>query len=95
MATQLLKSVAQVINGVIRTGDLFARYGGEEFVVASVDNDAEGAVALAERMYVTPLNQRSVDLKISLSLADLLDRLFAVPESEHIPSGAHDDPRGR
>lgn len=53
----VLKSVAQAIDGVIRTGDLFARYGGEEFVVASVDNDTPGAAALAERIRETVESQ--------------------------------------
>jgi len=45
-----LVSLARILERVTRKSDLLARYGGEEFVIASLDSDAAGAAALAERI---------------------------------------------
>jgi diguanylate cyclase (GGDEF)-like protein len=46
-----LRQVAQVLREVVqRPGDLAARYGGEEFACVLPETDAQGAVALAERI---------------------------------------------
>jgi diguanylate cyclase (GGDEF)-like protein len=45
-----LRELAARIKGSIRKEELFARYGGEEFAVVLPEANAEGAVALAERV---------------------------------------------
>jgi diguanylate cyclase (GGDEF)-like protein len=48
---ECLRAVAQLLALEIqRTGDVCARFGGEEFIVMLVDTDAEGAMAVAERL---------------------------------------------
>ncbi|MBF2079006.1 MAG: diguanylate cyclase [Synechococcales cyanobacterium T60_A2020_003] len=48
---QILKTVAQLLDGVIRRPtDLVARYGGEEFVIVLPDTDAAGANHLADEI---------------------------------------------
>jgi diguanylate cyclase (GGDEF)-like protein len=46
----VLKQVARVIQGIIRSCDLAARYGGEEFCVLLPDTDANHAFTIAERI---------------------------------------------
>ena len=46
---ECLRSVAQAIASICRTGDLVARYGGEEFVIIAPGTDAPQAVQLAQR----------------------------------------------
>lgn len=46
----VLKQVARVIQGSVRTVDLAARYGGEEFCVLLPDTDISHALAVAERI---------------------------------------------
>jgi diguanylate cyclase (GGDEF)-like protein len=46
----VLRELAGIIRGSVRKEDLFARYGGEEFTVVLVETNAEGAVAVAERI---------------------------------------------
>lgn len=49
-----LKALAGAISGLARRpADLSARYGGEEFVILLPDTDADGALALAERICAT------------------------------------------
>lgn len=48
---QCLQAVAQVLNHhILRPGDVAARFGGEEFAVLLTDTEAEGALAVAERL---------------------------------------------
>ena len=47
---ELLVGLARILNESIRENDFLARYGGEEFVVLTPVTDAEGAVALAEKV---------------------------------------------
>jgi diguanylate cyclase (GGDEF)-like protein len=47
---EILRRVAEVMNGLIRDSDLLARYGGEEFALVAPDTDLDGAVQLAEKM---------------------------------------------
>ncbi len=47
---EVLKSVADVVRGQLRTEDAFARYGGEEFAIVVRDTALSGAVHLAERV---------------------------------------------
>jgi diguanylate cyclase (GGDEF)-like protein len=45
-----LKSVAQLIQKLVRNDDVAARFGGEEFIVLLPDLEARGAVLVAERI---------------------------------------------
>lgn len=47
---QVLRLVAEVMNGNIRTGDTLARYGGEEFAVLLPTANLENGIKLAERI---------------------------------------------
>jgi diguanylate cyclase (GGDEF)-like protein len=47
---EVLKSVGQILTSTARRTDFVARYGGEEFVAILPQTDAEGAMALAERI---------------------------------------------
>ncbi len=47
---EVLKVVANVLKGKVRTGDVPARYGGEEFVVLLPTTDPDGAGLVAERL---------------------------------------------
>lgn len=47
---EVLKSVASVIRGQLRTEDAFARYGGEEFVIVLRDTALPQAALVAERV---------------------------------------------
>lgn len=49
---EVLKRVAELLQGGVRQIDFMARYGGEEFVVLLPNTDAEGARILAERLRV-------------------------------------------
>ncbi len=47
---QVLRSVAGVVRGQLRTEDAFARYGGEEFVIVLRDTNVPQACLVAERV---------------------------------------------
>lgn len=47
---EVLRSVAQIIRGACRGGDVVARFGGEEFAVVCPDTALDDAVQLAERL---------------------------------------------
>ena len=47
---EVLKSVAAVVRGALRTEDAFARYGGEEFVIVLRDTPLAQATLVAERV---------------------------------------------
>jgi len=47
---KVLQAVSEIIRGNLREMDVAARYGGEEFVVVLPETDAEGALAVAERI---------------------------------------------
>jgi diguanylate cyclase (GGDEF)-like protein/PAS domain S-box-containing protein len=46
----VLKTITNIVGGVIRKVDIFARYGGEEFIVLSPETNIEGAIVLAEKI---------------------------------------------
>lgn len=50
LGDQVLTHVVARLRQALRDRDLIARYGGEEFVVLLSDTDADGALAVAERM---------------------------------------------
>jgi diguanylate cyclase (GGDEF)-like protein len=47
---QILRRVAETLQGVLRSSDILARYGGEEFVVLPNDPNETGIQQLAERL---------------------------------------------
>ena len=47
---EVLKTVANVLQGVVRKEDVLARFGGEEFVVLARETPLSGAKTLAERL---------------------------------------------
>lgn len=72
---KVLRTTAQEIQNMIRTGDLFARWGGEEFIVAFPDIPLTGAWRAAEKV-----RQGVSRVTISIGLAqarsnDTLERL--------------------
>ena len=46
----VLKDVAEILRGAVRSADFVARYGGEEFVVVLPETSVEGALHFAERL---------------------------------------------
>jgi diguanylate cyclase (GGDEF)-like protein len=61
----VLKRIAEMIRGVLRSQDLPARYGGEEFVLLLPDTPVEGAARLAEK-----LRQRIADERFKCFCGD-------------------------
>jgi len=47
---RILSAVAEALSAQLRATDLFARYGGEEFAVLNIQDDIDGAAALAEKL---------------------------------------------
>lgn len=47
---QVLRHVASLLDGQVRSVDRVARFGGEEFAIIQIETDAEGALASAERL---------------------------------------------
>jgi diguanylate cyclase (GGDEF)-like protein len=50
LGDEVLKGVARILQGSVRSSDLAARYGGEEFVVVLPETKKEMAVVIAEKM---------------------------------------------
>lgn len=75
---QLLKSVAERINAVLREGDTVARLGGDEFAVIQVHaNQPEAAAALARRLVETlcaPFRIGNSEVNIGASIGIALPR---------------------
>lgn len=72
---EVIRSVAKIIAGQIRTTDKVARFGGEEFVVLLRETDAQGAENLANRIResvgatVVTQGLAQIDLTISVGAA--------------------------
>lgn len=47
---KVLRAIAELVRGLIRTVDIAGRYGGEEFAVLLPDTDRQGAALFAERL---------------------------------------------
>ena len=81
----VLRELADVIRGNVRTEDLFARYGGEEFVLVLVETNTEGAVMVAERLRQAVANHQfrfestPVTLTISIGVASTLGDATVTP----------------
>jgi len=84
---QVLREVATVITGAVRTSDITARYGGEEFAVILPDTAVDGGLALSERIrraveghHLGPSNPRARQrVTVSLGLATYPDHA-SLPE---------------
>ena len=50
---EILRRIAKLMSGLLRTTDLLARYGGEEFALVAPGTSLDGAVRLAEKMRST------------------------------------------
>ena len=57
---EVLRELAQLIEGQIRATDVAARYGGEEFVILLPDTDVDAGALLAERIRRTVAEYRFV-----------------------------------
>jgi diguanylate cyclase (GGDEF)-like protein len=92
---EILRSVAGVIRKSARADDLIGRYGGEEFVLLAND-DAEGALEVAERIReavrrdCVPATENPLEQPITVSLGVVslseeiysLERLVAMADAE-------------
>jgi len=69
---EVLKHVASLLGGQIRTVDRLARYGGEEFAIVMVETDRKSAVEAVERLFAllaeTPC-QVSPTLSLNVTLS--------------------------
>jgi len=74
---EIIKSFAEVVNGIIRKTDMLFRYGGEEFVVIMSNTGRDGSMLLAERIrrgierMEVLLPQRCTPVTVSLGVASL------------------------
>ena len=92
---EVLRSVAKIIRESARADDLIGRYGGEEFVLL-VNDDAEGALEVAERIReavrreCVPATENPLERPITVSLGVVslseetwsLERLVAMADAE-------------
>lgn len=62
----VLRHIANVSKGVLRTGDVIGRYGGEEFAVFMPNTNETEAAILAERLRATVENSPFVDGKLNI-----------------------------
>ncbi len=68
----VLKEVAALLKGNIRTGEAVCRYGGEEFMIVAPGNDLHDANVLSERLRKlvenTTISWAGQDLRVTISL---------------------------
>ncbi len=80
---QVLRTLAKILKGKLRAGDLFARYGGEEFVILLAETEEDKARMLAARLleairdHQWPLDP--VTISIGVSALD-----HAIPDTHHL-----------
>lgn len=72
----VLKKTAEVINSMLRVGDIAARYGGEEFIILLPHSDEVNTLSCAERLRKAlnkevKLRKASITLSASLGCASL------------------------
>ena len=69
MGDEMLKTLVQVIQSVIREKDLCFRYGGEEFIVLFPDTAASEAYSIAEKVRMAVENKMKIEGKsVTISL---------------------------
>lgn len=68
----VLKTVAQIIRGLLRNYDIVARYGGEEFLVLLPETDLDGASVVAgrfrEQIESTPIRYNDYIISVTITL---------------------------
>lgn len=69
---RVLKHIAEVLVGCVRTSDVVARYGGEEFVVLATNCELQQGQELAERIRTwiesSPYREESISIRLSVSI---------------------------
>jgi two-component system, cell cycle response regulator len=78
---EVLRHVASLLAGQVRTVDRVARYGGEEFALIMVETDTKGAtenikrlgVLLAETPCVVPDSNLTIEVTLSAGVASSLE----------------------
>lgn len=69
---EVLRRIAELLEGRLRGYDFMGRYGGEEFCVIAPDTDREGALALAESLRAiidaTPFTAAGKEIALSVSI---------------------------
>lgn len=74
---EVLRAVAQTVQGQLRAGDVLARYGGEEFIVLLPHTDGSLALQVAERIRLAvasrplKLGDRTLSVTLSIGVAML------------------------
>ena len=72
----VLRQLAKVIAGILRSGDVLGRYGGEEFCVFLPNTIEQDATGLAERvragieLALKQVNQKTLNATVSIGVAD-------------------------
>ena len=73
---QVLETVAAAFTANRRAGDIHARVGGDEFAVVAPDTDADGALALADRLRdaaAAALDDLNLPVTLSAGVVDLTE----------------------
>jgi len=71
----VLRNLAKILKGLLRTHDVACRMGGEEFMIICPDTDRESAAKVAERIRsavertVFPFGDKSIHITLSIGLA--------------------------
>lgn len=82
----ILKGLAEITSGVLRTEDIFARYGGEEFTIVCRGTPVDQAQALADRVRMVierhdfVFEGTHIPITISLGVAGLPHHTARTPE---------------
>jgi len=69
----VLSAVVKVVEGIIRSGDLFARWGGDEFIILLPSTDLKSAGVVAEKVRLTINNMKlrnDIDVTISMGISE-------------------------
>lgn len=79
----VLRQVGAIARSIVRQEDILARYGGEEFVILLKGSNAQGAVAVAERLRkavesaALSFEGRTIGVTVSVGIAVLSGQNFA------------------
>lgn len=85
---EVLRKIAELLEGRLRGYDFLGRYGGEEFCVVAPDTDREGALALAESLRAiidaTPFTAAGKGIALSVSIGVALCPPHATRELKEV-----------